>query len=82
MTLATLTTKGQVTIPKQVREALKLHAGDRIEITVTEKNEAIIAPVSKKLDDVYGKLYKKGRKAISINDMDKAIKNRMKEKYL
>ena len=82
MTLATLTTKGQVTIPKQVREALKLHAGDRIEITVTEKNEAIITPVSKKVDDVYGKLYKKGRKATSIGDIDKAINNRMKEKYL
>ena len=27
MTLATLTSKGQVTIPKKIRESLNLHAG-------------------------------------------------------
>ncbi|MEA3359453.1 MAG: AbrB/MazE/SpoVT family DNA-binding domain-containing protein, partial [Thermodesulfobacteriota bacterium] len=41
MSLATLTTKGQVTIPKKIRESLKLHTGDKIEIIVTEKMEAI-----------------------------------------
>lgn len=48
MALATLTTKGQVTIPKEIRELLKLHTGDKIEIIVTEKREAIIRPISKK----------------------------------
>jgi len=41
MAIATLTTKGQVTIPKKIRETLKLHTGDKIEIIVTEKREAI-----------------------------------------
>jgi len=36
MALATLTTKGQVTIPKEVRESLRLHTGDKIEIVVTK----------------------------------------------
>ena len=47
MTLATLTSKGQVTIPKIVRNSLKLNTGDKIEIILTEKREAIIRPVSK-----------------------------------
>jgi AbrB family looped-hinge helix DNA binding protein len=81
MSLATLTTKGQVTIPKKIREALKLHTGDKIEIVVTGDREAIIRPVSKKVDDIFCKLHRPGRKAVSIEDMDDAIRNRMKDKF-
>ncbi len=82
MALATLTTKGQVTIPKAIRESLKINSGDKIEIIVTEKKrEAIIRPVSKKVDDLFRKLYKLGRKAVSIETMDDAIRNRMKNKF-
>jgi AbrB family looped-hinge helix DNA binding protein len=81
MALATLTTKGQVTIPKIIRESLKLNTGDKIEIIVTEKREAIIRPVSKKVDDIFCKLHKPGRKAVSLEAMDNAIRNRMRDKF-
>ena len=81
MSLATITTKGQVTIPKDVRESLKLHAGDKIEILVTENGEAIIRPVSKKVDEMFCKLHKPGRKAVSVDSMNNAIKERMKDKF-
>ena len=78
MALATLTTKGQVTIPKNVRELLKLHTGDKIEIIVTGEREAVIRPVSKNVDDIFCKLHKSGRKAVSIEAIDETIRNRMK----
>ena len=81
MALATLTTKGQVTIPKIIRESLKLNTGDKIEIIITEKREAIIRPVSKKVDDIFCKLHKPGRKAVSLEAMDDAIRNRMRDKF-
>lgn len=81
MALATLTTKGQVTIPKMIRESLKLSTGDKIEIILTEKREAIIRPVSKKVDDIFCKLHKPGRKAVSLEAMDDAIRNRMRDKF-
>jgi antitoxin PrlF len=81
MAQAKLTTKGQVTIPKEVRESLQLQTGDKIEIIVTANREAIIRPISKKVDDIFGKLYKPGRKAISIEAMDEGIKSRMKERW-
>jgi len=81
MAIATLTTKGQVTIPKKIRESLKLHTGDKIEIIVTENGEAIMRPISKKVDDLFGKLHKPGRKPVSIESMDDAISNRMKDKF-
>jgi antitoxin PrlF len=80
MALATLTTKGQVTIPKTIRESLKLNTGDKIEIVITDKREAIIRPVSKKVDDIFCKLHKPGRKAVSLEAMDDAIRNRMRDK--
>jgi len=81
MALATLTTKGQITIPKIIRDSLKLNTGDKIEIVITKDREAIIRPVSKKVDDIFCKLRKSGRKPVSLETMDDAIKNRMRDKY-
>jgi len=81
MALATLTTKGQVTIPKEIRESLKLQTGDKIEIIATEKGEAIIRPISIKVDDIFCKLHNPARKAVSLEDIDDAIRNRMKDKF-
>jgi AbrB family looped-hinge helix DNA binding protein len=81
MSLATITTKGQVTIPKNIRESLKLHTGDKIEITLQEGGIAIIRPIANKVDDVFGKLHKPGRKTKSIEDMNDAIKNKLHDKF-
>lgn len=82
MALATLTTKGQVTIPKKVRDSLKLRTGDKIEIVVTDKMEAVIKPISKKVDDIYCKLQKSEQKSVSLEQMDSAIKSRLKNRYI
>jgi len=66
MALAALTTTGQVTIPKGIRDALKLNTGDKIEILATDKGETIIRPISKKVDEIFRKLHKPGRKAGSL----------------
>ena len=81
MALATLTTKGQITIPKIIRDSLKLNTGDKIEIIITEDRAAIIRPVSKKVDDIFCKLHKPGRKAVSLKNMDDAIRDRMRDKF-
>jgi len=44
----TLTSKGQITIPKFVRDSMALHAGDKIEFVLTENNEVLLRPVTKK----------------------------------
>ncbi len=58
MALATLTNKGQVTIPKEVRDSMRLHPVDKLEFVITENREALFRPVTKKVDDAFGRLYK------------------------
>jgi AbrB family looped-hinge helix DNA binding protein len=81
MALATITTKGQVTIPKSVRDSLMLSTGDKIEFVVTNKREAVIRPISKKVDEVFGILHKPGRKTASVEEMDEKIRQRMKDTF-
>ncbi len=46
---ATLTSKGQIIVPKRVREALGLHSGDQVIFRVSE-NHAVIAKTRNFLD--------------------------------
>ena len=39
----TVTTKGQVTIPKEIRDALKILPGSKVEFEATSEGEAICA---------------------------------------
>jgi antitoxin PrlF len=81
MALATITTKGQVTIPKSVRDSLLLSTGDKIEFVVTDKREALIRPISKKVDEVFGILHKPGRKTVSIEEINAILKQKMKDNF-
>ena len=77
----TITTKGQITIPKEVRDTLSLTAGDKVEFVLIDKREALIRPVSKKVDDVFGLLHKPGRKAVSVEQMTEGIRRKMREDF-
>jgi len=81
MSLATLTSKGQITIPKEIRDSLRLHTGDKVEFIITETKEALFRPVTKKVDDVFGKLHKPGRKPISVEEMDSVIRQKMQASF-
>ena len=81
MALATLTSKGQVTIPKEIRESLHLHTGDKIEILVKESGEAVIRPICQKVDDIFCILKNINQKALSIDEMDQAIKKKLRGKF-
>ena len=74
MALSTLTSKGQVTIPKNVRDSLKLHAGDKVEFIENSKHEFVLKPVTLKATDVAGLLNKfKRKRSVSIEEMNEAI---------
>ena len=69
----TLTSKGQLTIPKEVREALNLTPGTRF--YVSERNGQVVAvPKNKKLADLVGILGKPPNGvSLSVEDMSEAV---------
>jgi len=70
--LATMTSKGQVTFPKAIREQLNLEAGDKIEFTITDDGQLLIIPKTASVKKLKGML-PKPEKPISLEEMDKAI---------
>ncbi|MEX1328109.1 MAG: hypothetical protein AB1Z29_14985 [Desulfobacterales bacterium] len=58
-----------------------LSTGDKIEFVVTDKREALIRPISKKVDEVFGILHKPGRKTVSVEEMDATIRQKMKDNF-
>jgi antitoxin PrlF len=76
MSIATLTSKGQITIPKEIRDRLMLHTGDRIDFTVTEHGDVLLKPLTRRVDDLFGRLQKPGQPALTTEAMDAAIRKR------
>ena len=81
MRQSTLTSKGQITIPKSVRDSLALHAGDKVEFVLTENNEVLLKPVTKKVDEVFGRLFRAGRPAVDIAEMDALLKQKIRADF-
>jgi antitoxin PrlF len=73
---ATLTSKGQVTIPVQVRSALGLDAGDRIEFVEVAKGQFAIVAATRSVRELKGLLQDRRRKPVSIAEMNSAIARR------
>lgn len=72
MTTATVTSKGQITIPAPVRAALGLNAGSRIEFVETEKGKYSIVPATSPVLALKGML-RKPDMPVSIDAMNQAI---------
>jgi AbrB family looped-hinge helix DNA binding protein len=77
MTTATLTSKGQVTIPKSVRDSLRLHTGDRIEFVVRGGSEAVLKPITLSVDEVFGRLHARASRRLTVAEMDRAVAARL-----
>lgn len=74
MPTATITSKGQITIPKLVRDELGLQEGDRVAFRVLEDGRVVVEPETVDILDLKGSLKPK-RKGVTLADMDKAIRN-------
>lgn len=79
MTTATLTSKGQITIPKEIRERLMLETGDKLDFTLSESGDVLLKPVTRHVDEVFGRLGKPGQAALTPADMDDALRQRLTE---
>ena len=72
MTTATITSKGQITIPADVRHALDVDAGDRVEFVEIEPGQFLFVASNRSVTELKG-LFGKPAKTVSIEDMNAAI---------
>jgi antitoxin PrlF len=68
---STLTSKGQTTIPQEIRISLGMKAGDRIAFTLLPDGTVLMRVKNKSIRDLAGRLHKKGRKRVSTQDLSR-----------
>ena len=68
---ATLTSKGQTTIPKEIRESLGMKPGDQLTFTLMPDATVIMRVKSKSVTALAGVLQKKGRKAVPVEQLSR-----------
>ncbi len=75
MTTATLTSKGQITIPIDVRNELQVGAGDRVEFVPISPGRYEFVAATCEVTELKG-MFGPSKKSVSIEDMNTAIAQR------
>lgn len=73
MTTAIVTSKGQITIPKPVRDGLGVETGDRVEFVELERGVYGVVAATRDIRDLKG-VVPKPAKPVSVEDMNKAVR--------
>ena len=73
MSTAVVTSKGQITIPKPVREGLGVESGDRVEFVELERGVYTVVAATRDIRELKG-MMPKPAKPVSVEDMNKTIR--------
>ena len=73
MSTAIVTSKGQITIPKPVRDGLGVESGDRVEFVELERGVYTVVAATRDIRILKG-MIPKPAKPVSVEDMNKAIR--------
>lgn len=76
MPSATLTSKGQLTLPKAIRDLLGLGAGDRVDFIVKDDQTVLLRPATVDVRELKGFLHKKRIRPLSVEEMQVVIRRR------
>ena len=79
--LATLTSKGQVTLPKEIRDALKLDAGAKLDFSLQADGSVNVRPLKSSVASLFGILKRPGGKASSIQAQKESVGRALTEKH-
>ena len=76
MPSATVTSKGQLTLPKAIRDLLRLGAGDRVDFIVRDDGTVVLRPATVDVRELKGLLHRKGLTPLSVEEMNAIIRRR------
>jgi AbrB family looped-hinge helix DNA binding protein len=75
MPTATLTSKGQTTIPKEIRNHLHLHPGDRLEFVIDESGRVVLLPATVDAAQLKG-ILPPPKRPVTVEAMRQVIRKR------
>lgn len=83
MAASTLTSKGQITIPKEVRDRLGVREGDRLAFRFDDQGRLIVTPEMRDpLGNLPGLLRHLGKgQPVPVEEMAEAVRRRAAEKH-
>lgn len=77
METGTLSSKGQITIPKKIRDFLHVHTSEKLIFIPLEEGKVLITTEQKSATSIFGILkHRKKKQPVSLDQMDSAIQKR------
>jgi AbrB family looped-hinge helix DNA binding protein len=73
MQTSTLTSKGQITIPKEIRDQLQLRVGQRLEFQVDARKQLVLTPKVRDIRTLKGIVRGPRRRSVTVRQMNRAI---------
>jgi antitoxin PrlF len=73
MPTSTLTSKGQITLPKEIRDQLHLKAGSKINFITDPSGQVLLKPLNGDFRQLRGIVKSKRKRPVSIEEMNEAI---------
>jgi antitoxin PrlF len=70
---STVTSKGQITIPKAIRDRLRLQAGHRVEFQVDRQGQVIMRAKNVDIRELKGIIRSTRKTPVSVEEMNEAI---------
>ena len=70
--VSTITSKGQLTVPKKIREVLRLQPGNKIEFIFDKHGNVKLIPVKNSIKELKG-MAPRPEKPVSLKEMQDAI---------
>jgi antitoxin PrlF len=80
MTSATITSKGQTTIPKRIRDHLGLKPGDRLRFAVEEGGRVVLEPATIPIRQLRG-IFPRPELAVTLEEIDEAVREHAIERF-
>ena len=71
--LATVTIKGQVTLPKAIRDELKIERGTQLDFQLNEDGSISVRALKRSALSIVGLLKRPGRVAVTVEQMNRAV---------
>lgn len=72
MTTVTLSSKDQLTIPRNLRDQLGLTAGSRLQVSVDAQGRLMLVPAHHKPEELF-RNHPQVKRVLSLDDMERAI---------